>query len=85
MDDAFDTASFTFVKPEPQEPTPEQIFSINPIADIEKRVTDLENKNKELLIENRDLKNEIKSMNERIDDLLSIVQEQIKVMLANFS
>jgi len=71
--------TFEFVDERPEFiATPEQIKSINPIKDINEKLDALEQ-------ENADLKQQISDLNERIDNLLAIVKEQIKVMLANFS
>ena len=77
--------SFEFTNERPEFiPSPEQIASINPVAEIEKRVEDLEIKNKQLLTENNELKNQIDNLNKRIEGLMSIVQEQLKVMMKHF-
>jgi len=77
--------TFEFVNDRPEAIiNPEDIESFNPIAELEKRVNALTTQNLDLTIENQDLKNQIKSLNDRLDNLMSVIMEQINVMMAFF-
>ena len=81
LDDDVKTITFEFTKPvESQFIDTATANSSFPLRELENKVDELENINKELLLENRKLQNQINSLNKRVDDLLLVVTEQIRVL-----